>query len=160
MKLTIAAAGKLKAGPERDLYERYAGRIDQAGKGVGLGPLTTLEISESRKKSAPERKAEEAAQLLARLDDDRLLVVLDETGDALTSKAFAQYLQKKRVGGAGSMAFVLGGPDGHGEDMRANADRILSLGPMTLAHGLARVVLAEQIYRAVTILTGHPYHRA
>lgn len=160
MKLTIAAVGRLKAGPERDLYERYAGRIGPAGKAAGLGPLSTLELPESRKKTAAERKSDEAAQLLARLDDGCVLVALDETGDALTSKAFAQYLEKQRDGGAAEMAFVLGGPDGHGDELRGHAARAISLGAMTLAHGLARVVLAEQIYRAVTILTGHPYHRA
>lgn len=160
MKLTLAAVGKLKAGPERDLYERYADRIRSAGKQAGLGPLSVVEIPESRKKTANERKAEESAQLLERIAEGCVILALDERGKGMTSDAFAWMLAGYRDAGAGRAAFVIGGADGHADDMRAQAGRLISLGPMTMAHGLARVVLAEQLYRAITILTGHPYHRA
>lgn len=159
MKFIVAAVGRLKAGSERNLYERYAKRLASAGKAAGLGPLETIEISESRKSSAPERKAEESAALLSRMPENGRLVVLDEKGKGFTSKEFAKMIARERDDGAPCMTFAIGGADGHGETIREAAAYRLSLGPMTLAYGLARVVLAEQIYRAVTILTGHPYHR-
>lgn len=159
MKFVVAAVGRLKAGPERDLYERYAKRLAATGKAAGLGLLDTIELSESKKGSVAERKAEESASLLSRIPDNARLVVLDEKGKGFTSKEFAQMIARERDNGAPAMAFAIGGADGHGEAIRKAAAYRLSLGPMTLAHGLARVVLAEQIYRAVTILTGHPYHR-
>ena len=160
MKITVAAVGKLKAGPERELFERYTARIGPAGKPVGLGPLSTVEINESRHRNVADRKAEEADRLSARINADAVIVVLDERGETVTSAGLAKLLEKERNRGAGEMVFVIGGPDGHGEDMRIKANSLLALGPMTLAHGLVRIVLAEQIYRAITILTGHPYHRA
>mgnify|MGYP000055989359 CR=1 FL=1 len=160
MKLIVAAVGKLKAGPERDLYDRYAGRIAPAGKQAALGPLTSLEIPESRRKSVSERQAEESALILERFGDGDVILALDERGKGMTSENFANMLADYRDSGVTQLVFALGGADGHGDEMRSRAARLVSLGPMTLAHGLARVVLAEQIYRAITILTGHPYHRA
>lgn len=160
MKLVVAAVGRLKAGPERALYERYAKRLGPAGKAAGLGPLETIEIAESRNRSVTGRKAEEAAMLRGRINDGARLVVLDETGENLSSPQFAQMIGRERDGGAQALVFCIGGPDGHGGEIRDNAAHVVSFGAMTLAHGLARVVLAEQLYRAVTILTGHPYHRA
>jgi 23S rRNA (pseudouridine1915-N3)-methyltransferase len=159
MHLTIGAVGKLKAGPERELYQRYAERVTPAGKALGLGPLTCIEISESRKGSAKERRADEAGLLLAKIPDAAVLVALDEKGEALTSEQFARLLGKQRDAGASRLAFVIGGPDGLGPQLLEKATRTLALGAMTLPHGLARVILAEQLYRAVTILAGHPYHR-
>jgi 23S rRNA (pseudouridine1915-N3)-methyltransferase len=160
MQLTIGAVGKLKAGPDRDLYQRYAERVTPAGKALGLGPLNCIEISESRKGSARERCEEEARTLLSKTPDGSTLLVLDEKGKALTSEQFAQLLGKLRDEGASHLAFIIGGPDGHGGLMRERSTLTLSLGAITLPHGLARIVLAEQIYRAVTILAGHPYHRS
>lgn len=160
MKLAVAAVGRLKAGPERELFERYAKRLGSAGKPASIGPLEIIEISESRKRSVSERKAEEAALLQGRIPEGARLVVLDETGKNITSAQFAKMIASERDSGAQVLAFCIGGPDGHGAEMHENATRIISFGSMTLAHGLARVVLAEQLYRAVTILTGHPYHRA
>lgn len=158
MHLTIAAVGKLK-GPERELYRRYADRVTQAGRAMKMGPLTTLEIAESRKGSAGERRAGEAEALLGRIPDQAMLLALDEKGDAVTSEELARFLRKQQEAGAANLAFALGGPDGHGNALRERAARKLSLGAITLPHGLARVVLAEQLYRAITILAGHPYHR-
>jgi 23S rRNA (pseudouridine1915-N3)-methyltransferase len=158
MRITIAAVGRLKNGPERDLFERYWGRISTSGKKLALSPLRMTEISESRASSAETRKAEEARRLLDCTRGDKL-VALDETGAPMTSAAFAALLRKERDNGTSGLAFLLGGADGHGTDALTNASIRLSLGMMTLPHGLARVVLAEQLYRASTILSGHPYHR-
>ena len=160
MRLRIAAVGKLKDGPERELYARYAERIGAAGRAVGLGPLDLAEIVEGRAPDAPTRMADEAARLLAKCRDTDVRILLDEHGKALGSQAFAQTLRGIRDRPVGRLAFLIGGPDGHGAPARDVADLTLSLGPMTLPHGLARIVLAEQIYRVITILAGHPYHRA
>jgi 23S rRNA (pseudouridine1915-N3)-methyltransferase len=158
MKLLIAGIGRLKAGPERDLFQHYADRLNAAGRGVGIGPLEFIELPEARGGSKAQRTLDEAARLIARAGDSHR-IVLDETGKGLSSRAFAQALQVARDGGIRRVAFLLGGADGHGHAARDCADLLLSLGPMTLPHGLARIVLAEQIYRAITLIAGHPYHR-
>lgn len=160
MRLSIVAIGRLKDGPERELYLKYAKRIDEAGRGVALGPLTLSELAEARQASATQRRADEAARLVASSENADFTVLLDEGGKTLGSEAFARYLAARRDEGRRLMAFLIGGPDGHGDGARERAQLTLSLGPMTLPHGLARIVLAEQLYRAATILSGHPYHRA
>lgn len=159
MDLVIAAAGRLKEGPERALFRRYADRIAPAGRSVGIGALNVVEIGESRRGSANERRAEESAGLLKKIGSNAALAGLETRGEALTSEALARFLAEQREAGQGRLAFVIGGPDGHGHDLIGRADRLLSLGRMTLPHALVRIVLAEQLYRAVTILSGHPYHR-
>ncbi len=160
MQLILASVGKLKAGAERDLCEHYAKRIAGIGKSIGLGPLNELTLSESRKGSAAERAADEARSLLSRIPDSAAVLAFDENGKGLTSPAFARLLGDLRDAGTSSAALVLGGPDGHGPELRDKARHTLSLGAITLPHGLARVVVAEQLYRAATILAGHPYHRS
>ncbi len=160
MRLVIAAVGKLKDGAERDLYARYADRVAASGRSVALGPLELREINEGKATSLAARTADEADRLLAKSKGAGVSILLDERGKALTSVDFAKLLCKLRDRGESEAAFLLGGPDGHGEKARQAAAVTLSLGPMTLPHGLARIVLAEQIYRATTIVTGHPYHRA
>lgn len=159
MQLLVVAIGRLKQGPERDLALHYAKRIDAAGRVVALGPLGVVELAESRAATAELRKAEEAGRLLAAAAKADTLIALDETGNGSSSRQFAQLLGKLRDDGCGRLAFAIGGPDGHGPDLRAMASRSLSLGSLTLPHGLARIVILEQIYRAVTLLSGHPYHR-
>ena len=159
MRLIVAAVGRLKDA-ERDLCERYQKRFDAAGRALGLGPLSICELSESRAASAVARKAEEAARLLKAAAPATVRVVLDEGGKALASEAFAKWLAQTRDGGCKGLAFLIGGPDGHGPEAVQGAALKLSLGAMTLPHGLARAVLVEQLYRATTILSGHPYHRA
>lgn len=159
MRLTIAAIGRLKAGPERELFQRYRERVDAAGRRVAVGPCALHELAESARGSAEERRREEGERLAARLSADAVVVALDEAGEGLRSDAFAGLLGRLRDDGAAETAFAIGGPDGHGEAITARAARVLSLGPMTLPHGLVRIVLAEQLYRAVTMLAGHPYHR-
>ena len=159
MHLLIAAVGRLKQGPERELADRYAKRISAAGAGVALGPLDMAELPESRAATAELRKADEAARLGGALARCEAVIALDEAGKPLTSRQFAEMLRKLRDDGTPRLGFAIGGPDGHGEPLRKSAARVLSFGPMTLPHGLARVVLLEQIYRAITLISGHPYHR-
>lgn len=159
MRLVITAVGKLKDGAERDLLARYAGRATATGRSLGLGPLEIREIGEGRAPARETRLADEAQRLLSKSADVGCRILLDEGGKAMSSMAFAHLLRDLRDGGESGVGFVIGGPDGHGETMRAATRTTLSLGPMTLPHGLARIVLAEQIYRAITILSGHPYHR-
>ena len=159
MRLLIAAVGKLKQGPERELIRHYLGRAEAAGRKLHLSPLAIIELPESRAATAKARKAAEGEALLAKIPPSHRLIALDPSGEALSSEAFAQRLAKLRDGGAEGVAFVTGGADGLSPELLAKA-KAISLGAMTLPHGLARIVLAEQLYRAATILAGHPYHRA
>ena len=159
MRITIAAIGKLKAGPDRELHERYMSRISSAGRSTGFTAVELIELPESRASASLARKTDEASRLLARTEKAGIRILLDERGKALTSQQFAAEIGRLRDAGDGEIAFLLGGPDGHADVARSHCRLALSLGPMTLPHGLARIVLAEQIYRAITILSGHPYHR-
>ena len=159
MHLIVAAVGRLKDGAERELLGRYRDRFADLGKRLGLGPVAWQELAESRAADAAKRRDEEAAALLKRARDAQRIIAVDERGEALSSQAFAQLLAKLRDEGTGTLAILIGGPDGLAQAVRAAAHRTLSLGAMTLPHGLARIVLAEQLYRSATILAGHPYHR-
>ena len=159
MRLLIAAVGKLKQGPERELFAHYLGRAEAAGRKLHLSPLTVLEVAESKATTAGARIQAEAEALLAKVPSSHRLVCLDRQGEALSSTALAELLAKWRDGGAEGVAFLIGGANGLPPQTLAKAAKAISLGPMTLPHGLARIVLAEQIYRAATILAGHPYHR-
>ena len=160
MRLIIAAAGKLKDAEERCICERYAKRLNATGKSIGLGPLEIIELNESRAASASARKADEALRLLKAAGETSLKIALDVEGKAYGSQAFAKLIGQHRDSGIKSCAFIIGGPDGHGPDVLTASEFKLSLGAMTLPHGLARVVLVEQLYRIATILSGHPYHRS
>jgi 23S rRNA (pseudouridine1915-N3)-methyltransferase len=160
MRLRIAAVGRLKAGPERELLDRYVTRASTAGKSVQLAPLEAVEVSESSARRAADRMQEEAKALQKWWIDGARRVVLDERGKSLTSGDFAQRLVALRDSGAPAALFIVGGPDGIAEELRKSADLIFAFGAATLPHQLVRVLLAEQIYRALTILSGHPYHRA
>lgn len=160
MRLSIIAIGRLKERGEPELVERYRERIDAAGRSMALGPLTVTELPEARQTDSRQRRDDEAARLLQAAIRAECRVALDERGKQLSSEAFAAWLAAERDRGAREAAFLLGGPDGHGEGAHTAATLRLSLGPMTLPHGLARVILAEQLYRAITIISGHPYHRA
>lgn len=160
MRITIAAIGRIKAGPETELADRYRKRFDGSGRGLGLGPIAISELPEGRGATDTLRKSDEASRLLGKLGSDTLAVALDEHGKKLSSQAFADLIANYRDGGIGELAFLIGGPDGHGSEALDAARETVSLGAMTLPHGLARVVLLEQLYRATMILSGHPYHRA
>lgn len=160
MRLTILAVGKLKAGPEKELAARYLDRFAKAGPAIGLEFATVTELSESRAGNAATRKKDEAAMLEKSLSDGSLFVALDERGKALDSQELAKTLGDWRDQGLRDLTFVIGGADGLDPDFRARAALTLNLGRLTWPHQLVRIMLAEQLYRAVTILTGHPYHRA
>jgi len=159
MRISLIAVGRLKDSAERGLADRYIDRFDKLGRQIGLGPLDEVELGESRAQSATARRDEEAGALVGRVPQRAPTVALDATGKQLTSERFAALMARWRDEGVPSLAFVIGGPDGLGAGVTNGADLSLSLGRMTLPHGLARVVLAEQLYRAATILAGHPYHR-
>jgi 23S rRNA (pseudouridine1915-N3)-methyltransferase len=159
MRLVACAVGRMKAGAERELIARYQERVGAAGRGVALGPLEIVEIDEGRARRPEERRAEEALRLIAAVPPGARVVALDENGSGLTSAAFAARLAAWRDEGAPAAAFLIGGADGHGPAARARAELCLSFGAMTWPHQLVRVMLAEQLYRAATIIAGHPYHR-
>ncbi len=159
MRLVVSAVGRLKAGAERDLADRYCSRAEKAGRAMGFTGLDIRETPEARGARAEERSAAEALSLTANLPQDAVVVALDEGGRAMTSRKFADRLATWRDGGAPELRFLIGGPDGHGEAALQRADLVLSLGPMTFPHQIARALLLEQVYRAITILSGHPYHR-
>lgn len=159
MRIEILAIGRLKDQAEAEIISRYQKRFDQVGRACGLGPLGIKDFSESRFAVAEERKAEEAERLLSAAGRS-MIIVLEVAGRTISSEEFARHLQRLADQGTKSCAFLIGGPDGHGEQVLTAAALKISLGPFTLPHGLARVVLAEQLYRAATILTNHPYHRA
>jgi 23S rRNA (pseudouridine1915-N3)-methyltransferase len=159
MRLLIAAIGKLKQGPERDLFAHYLGRAVAVGRKLLLSPIGAIEVAESKAATAKSRVQAEAEALLGKIPSSHRLIPLDLRGEALSSEEFAGLLAKMRDGGVEGVAFVIGGADGLSPEISAKG-KVISFGPLTLPHGLARIVLAEQIYRAATILAGHPYHRA
>ncbi len=158
MRISIAAVGRMKNGPERELVARYLERAVGSGKPLALTGFDVTELSESRAGSAATRKAEEAKAIRAALPDG-LIVALDERGKGLTSDAFASQLGRWRDDGRAAVGFVIGGADGIDPDLVKSADLVVSFSPMVWPHQLVRIMLAEQLYRATTILSGHPYHR-
>ncbi len=160
MRLLIAVIGKLKQGPERELFVHYLGRAEAAGRKLHLSPIDAIEVAESKATSARARIQAESEALLAKIPSSHRLVALDRQGEALSSEALAALLARLRDAGTEGLAFIIGGADGLPPEIRARSAKVISFGSITLPHGLARIVLAEQIYRAATILMGHPYHRA
>jgi 23S rRNA (pseudouridine1915-N3)-methyltransferase len=160
MRLLIAAVGRLKAGPERELLERYVERANAAGRAVSLAPLEIAEIAESQARRPADRMAEEATKLESVIPRGAQRIVLDSGGRNLTSEDFAAKLAVFRDRGASAVAFVIGGADGLTKEATVSADLTISFGAATFPHQIVRILLAEQIYRAITILSGHPYHRS
>jgi 23S rRNA (pseudouridine1915-N3)-methyltransferase len=155
MRLHLCAVGRLRAGPERALVDDYLARFDRTGRPLGLGPMAEHEVDD-RKGSG---RAAEAALLARTVPEGAVLCVLDERGKTLSSPELAEALAAWRDSGRGDAAFVIGGADGVDPGLRAQADLTVSFGRMVWPHLLARVMLAEQLYRAATILAGSPYHR-
>jgi 23S rRNA (pseudouridine1915-N3)-methyltransferase len=151
MRILLLAVGKAKPGPELDLAMQYAARLPWT--------VETKEIAPCKDAAAEVRKSREAAALLAKVPDGSLIVALDENGTADSSQRFAKRLGQWRDAGTRSLAFLIGGADGHGAAALRAARHRLSLGPMTWPHLLVRGLLLEQLYRAHSILAGHPYHR-
>ena len=152
MDIVIACIGRLKAGAEADLLVRY---VKQTRWNV-----IVREFEDKKSGSPDERKKRESEMLLSAVPDGAKVVVLDERGKQTGSAAFAKKLGNWQDEGVPAVVFMIGGADGHTDDLRKRADYLMAFGEMTWPHFLARVMLAEQIYRARTILDGHPYHRA
>lgn len=155
MRVHLCVVGRLRAGPERALIDDYLGRFDKTGRALGLGPARVVEVEDKRGGGM----AAEAALLRRAVPEGAYLCILDERGRVMDSPAFADEIAARRDQGRGDMAFVIGGADGIDPGLRAEADMALSFGSMVWPHMLARVMLAEQLYRAASILAGSPYHR-
>ncbi|MDW4498973.1 23S rRNA (pseudouridine(1915)-N(3))-methyltransferase RlmH [Sulfitobacter sp. D35] len=156
MRVHICAVGRLKTGPEKSIIDDYLKRFDRSGRAHGLGPARVIEVDD-RKGGGMEA---EAALLRRAVPDRAVTCVLDERGRQVSSPEFAARIAGWRDAGHGDLALLIGGADGLSPDLRAQADFALSFGPMVWPHMLVRVMLAEQLYRAASILAGAPYHRA
>jgi 23S rRNA (pseudouridine1915-N3)-methyltransferase len=152
MRITLAVCGRAKAGPSRDLYEFYAARL--------AWRLTLKEVEERRALAPEALKLREGERLLAAVPKDARLIALDEDGRHMSSAAFAALLGRWRDEGLQDLAFAIGGAGGLSQAVIRRSDLVLALGAMTWPHLLVRALILEQLYRAQTILSGHPYHRA
>lgn len=159
MRLIVIAVGRLKQGPERELTNRYRERFEEIGRKLGFRGIEIHEIAESRARDAATRMAEEAAGIAAHFPEKYGLIALDERGKSIDSAAFAAQLGRYRDA-ATDIIFVIGGADGLSPELRGKARLVIAFGAATWPHQMVRVMLLEQIYRAATILAGHPYHRA
>lgn len=155
MRIRICAVGRLRSGPEKSLIDDYLKRFDRTGRALGLGPAEIIEVDDRKNAGM----AAEAALLRRALPAGSVICTLDERGKVITSPAFADQLAGWRDQGRGDLALIIGGADGIDSALRAEADFSLSFGKMVWPHMLVRVMLAEQLYRAATILAGSPYHR-
>ncbi len=155
MRLRVAALGRIKSGPERTLVDDYLDRGTATGRAIGLGPFAESEIDTRSLKSS----SDESRALAAGLDPGARIVLLDERGKALNSWQLARQIGQWRDEGCREAVFCIGGADGHDRSQLPQPDLMLSFGPAVFPHKLVRVMLAEQLYRAVSILAGTPYHR-
>ena len=160
MRVMIAAVGRLKSGPERDLAERYLKRAAQAGRSLGLTKFDIVEIRESRADNPARRMLEESVAIANLIPERAITVLMDARGESMPSAAFAGRLQAWRTEDKPAVVFVIGGADGLAPALNDKSNLTMAFGAATWPHQMVRVMLLEQIYRAVTILSGHPYHRA
>jgi 23S rRNA (pseudouridine1915-N3)-methyltransferase len=160
MRIIVAAVGRLKQGPETELSTRYRKRAAQTGRHLGLRDIEIVEIKESRAGDTGKRMLEESIALANIIPQNAVVVVLDPRGENLESSALAAQLAKWREHARPAVVFLIGGADGLATSLGEKAALRLSFGSATWPHQLVRVMLLEQLYRATTILTGHPYHRA
>ena len=159
MRVIIAAVGRLKAGPERELSVRYSERAAAGGRRIGWQGVAVVEVAESRSRRPQDRRLEEAVALAAVVPEIAAIVALDATGEVLSSPQLAARLERWRDAGTPATAFLIGGADGLAESLLRRANLRLAFGTATWPHQLVRIMLLEQLYRAMTILSGHPYHR-
>lgn len=153
MRITVCAIGRMRDKNERALADNYLSRAQALGRNLGITGIKLVEID------AKPTSAQEGEALLAALPDNAFVIAMDETGKQRTSRDMARWLDTLKDGTHRDIAFVIGGADGHGAALKARADATLSLGAMTWPHMLARIMLLEQVYRAISILARHPYHR-
>ena len=159
MRVVVAAVGRLKQGPERELAERYRKRAAEAGRSAGLSAVDVIEIKESRAADAARRMVEESIAIANVIPERAATVILDARGETISSAAFAGRLQEWRQQNKPAVVFIIGAADGLAPSLREKASLAIAFGTATWPHQLVRVMLLEQLYRAVTILSGHPYHR-
>jgi 23S rRNA (pseudouridine1915-N3)-methyltransferase len=159
VRIVIAAVGRLKQGPERELAERYRKRAADAGRSVGLATFDVIEIKESRADNVGRRMLEESIAIANIIPDRAVTVILDERGESVSSASFAGHLQGWRTQSRPAAVFMIGGADGLAPSLRERANLAIAFGTATWPHQLVRIMLLEQLYRAVTMLSGHPYHR-
>jgi 23S rRNA (pseudouridine1915-N3)-methyltransferase len=160
MRIVIAAVGRLKQGPERELAESYLKNAKKIGRNFGLRDIEIVEIRESRAQDVERRRTEESIAIANIIPERAIVAILDERGDNLDSAALAAMLRKWREDDRPAACFVIGGADGLAQSLRDQAKIRLAFGAATWPHQLVRIMLLEQLYRAGTILAGHPYHRA
>ena len=160
MRLLILAVGQMRGASEGALTEEYVGRAVHMGRRLGISDVAVEEVAVSKARETRKRMQEEAERLAVRVPEGAQLVLLDAKGKGMTSEDFAEMIAALRDAGTRHLVFVIGGPDGLGKLPDLRAGRSLAFGPQTWPHLLVRAMLGEQIYRALTILAGHPYHRA
>lgn len=160
MRLTIAAIGRLRGGPEQTLIDDYASRIRAGGRALGFNAFDIREMEAPKGLTGEKRRERESALLIDSLGAGARRVILDERGDNISSESLAGKIKRWRDDGAPEIAFLIGGADGHSKALLEKADLALAFGKATFPHMLVRVMLVEQIYRVTTIIAGHPYHRA
>ncbi|MGE0752179.1 MAG: 23S rRNA (pseudouridine(1915)-N(3))-methyltransferase RlmH [Variibacter sp.] len=158
MRLVVAAVGKLKRGPERELAERYRERLEKLARSIGLR-VEVVEITESRNRDIERRKIEESIALATLIPEGAAVVLLEERGRALKTGDLVDALRSWRDGGRNACVFVIGGADGLAATLHEKADIVLAFGGLTWPHQLVRIMILEQLYRVGTVLAGHPYHR-
>jgi 23S rRNA (pseudouridine1915-N3)-methyltransferase len=159
MRIVVVAVGRLKQGPERDLVERYRKRAADAGRKLGL-QFDLIEIRESRADSGERRMIEESIAIANVIPERAVSVILDERGENISSASLADHLQEWRLETRPAAVFIIGAADGLAPTLRGTASLTLAFGAVTWPHQLARIMLFEQLYRAVTMMSGHPYHRS
>jgi 23S rRNA (pseudouridine1915-N3)-methyltransferase len=160
MRLLVAAVGRLKQGPERELAGAYRKRAEATGRSLGVRDIEIIEIRESRAQDAERRRIEEAIAIANIIPERAVVALMDERGDNIDSARLAGLLRDWRAEDRPAACFVIGGADGIAQSLRERTKIKIAFGAATWPHQLVRVMLLEQIYRAATILTGHPYHRA
>jgi 23S rRNA (pseudouridine1915-N3)-methyltransferase len=160
MRLLVLAVGRLKHGPERELAEAYRKRTQATGRALGLRDIEIVEIRESRAQEAERRRVEESIAIANVIPERARIVILDQRGESLDSAALAAQLREWRALDVPAVCFVIGGADGVAANLRERGELKLAFGAATWPHQLVRIMLLEQLYRAASILAGHPYHRA
>ena len=159
MQVSIIAIGRLRTGPFRDLFQGYGDRFAQLGRSQGVSGIGVRELAQARQSRPADRRRAEGQAILA-AGKEATLVVLDERGRDMSSDILADYVRSTRDNGTEALNFIVGGPDGLDRSVARRADLVIGFGRQTWPHQLVRVMLAEQLYRALTIISGHPYHRS
>lgn len=153
MRVTLLAVDKLRNKQLRALAKDYAGRIDRHGK------INTIEVKPSAAQASDSKSSEESESLLAKTKTSTVIIALDETGTQYSSMQLAGMMREDMLRGRSHWSLLIGGANGHSKELRGKAQRVWSLSSLTLPHEMARVIVLEQIYRALSIIHNEPYHR-